>query len=190
MNPWDGLGGTEGTPGGSGSGGNSGGPTPGGSGGENTLPEPSSNKRGRESMEGEESSGEEAPKRVKAKVGSVTESDGSGSDNDRTPTNGSVEGDSTPTDESANDEADLRTTLDLVKRAAKGEDIGRTSLDQIKEEFSYIFDTSRTKKEAYNDIINNLEGELGLLGKRFVSDMDRALDTVASESSSKGSDAE
>lgn len=121
--------------------------------------------------------------------GSGGSKDSDSDDSDTTPTNGSVEGSEggdTPTNERVDEQAETRNTLELVKRVAKGEDISRQDLENIKEEFSSYFEEDKTEKEAYNDIIEELEGEVSSFGKQSLTGLKEALDDLASSRDGSG----
>lgn len=114
-------------------------------------------------------------------------------DKDKTPTNEKISDDgSTPTeglsDEDTSDEeaSDAQETLGAVKRALNGEDIGKTSLDNIKEEFKSIFeDHIGDTKGALKEVKDELEGELSSLGKKSLTGLTEALEDISNKSSNK-----
>src|ERR1017187_1127123 len=94
-------------------------------------------------------------------------SDNENEDDDKTPTNERVSGDDLVTpNETINDITDLKHNLEQVKRVARGEEIDKKDLDNIKEEYGAYFDEdsgNATEKESLNEIIEYIESELSLL---------------------------
>lgn len=111
-------------------------------------------------------------------------------DSDKTPTNEKVsdDGDVTP-NENLNDITDMKNTLEQVKRAVKGENVGKNVIDDIKEEYSSYFDQesgNTTDKEALKEIKDYLEGELSTsLNKASLSGLSKALEEISSKSSNE-----
>ena len=115
-------------------------------------------------------------------------SDNENEDDDKTPTNERVSGDDLVTpNETINDITDLKHHLEQVKRVARGEEIDKKDLENIKEEYGAYFDEdsgNATEKESLNEIIEYIESELSLLLKKAsLTGLKEALEEVYNKTS-------
>ncbi len=84
-------------------------------------------------------------------------------DEDTTPTNERVSHDDVTPNETINDLTNMKHTLELAKRAIRGEHIDDEDLEDIKEEYSSYFDeesNTTDDKEALKEIIDYLKDEI------------------------------
>lgn len=116
-------------------------------------------------------------------------------DSDKTPTNelaGEDDDQSVTPNETINDITDMKNTLGILKRALNGEPITPNERSQIEEEYSAFFDDesgNRTRREAYEEVKNYLEGELDqTVSKAGLAGLKDALDEIMKKSEDNSSE--